>query len=142
MRECRSYTQRLRWPQKIERLAGLIDILEEMFLQFHKMREHSSAVLAVTLSEEIAPTGASCDCRPREELGDRCAQGAISHPLRVTNALMPMASKISCSRAIAKVWYSVSSYRLMTCLLTPSLRASSVWDTPFAIRIFAINGAI
>jgi len=28
--------------------------------------------------------------------------------------------------AIATVWYSVSSYRLMTCLLTPSLRASSV----------------
>ena len=46
--------------------------------------------------------------------------------LRVTSALMPMASRISCSRAIATVWYSVSSYRLITCLLTPSLRASSV----------------
>jgi hypothetical protein len=48
------------------------------------------------------------------------------YALKVTSALMPMASRISCSRAIATVWYSVSSYRLMTCLLTPSLRASSV----------------
>jgi len=48
---------------------------------------------------------------------------------------MPMASRISCNRAIATVWYSVSSYRLMTYLLTPSLRASSVRDTRLEIRI-------
>jgi len=32
-----------------------------------------------------------------------------SYALRVINALMPIASRISCSRDIATVWYSVSS---------------------------------
>ena len=61
------------------------------------------------------------------------------YALRVTNALIPIASRISCSRDIATVWYSVSSYRLTTCLLYTQPASQLSLRDSFAMRIFATN---